>query len=131
MRKHQRKRQEAVRKPRKHNTEGITMIVTGISVSRNATAKCTSAKWFNEMHWSGILQKFYISIILHNDNIFIYSVLNIKTCEVIVNYLAETTSEAVQVFEGFSQTTYAADNTPNATGVWRKWKKLHTYCFIS
>ena len=32
MRKHQGKRQETVRKPGKHNIEGITMIITGIYV---------------------------------------------------------------------------------------------------
>ena len=43
--------------------------------------------------------------------IFILNLQNRKLCEVIVHYLAETNA-----FDDFSQTVYADDNTPNATG---------------
>ena len=43
--------------------------------------------------------------------IFMLNFLNRKLCEVIVHYLAE-----INAFDDFSQTVYADDNTPNATG---------------
>ena len=43
--------------------------------------------------------------------ILIHNLQNRKSCQVIVRYLAE-----INVFDDFSQTVYADDNMPNATG---------------